>query len=155
MPRQIQDPIFGELTFAFDPFWEGVISVPGIGEEVHLSIEAPESGPEAHQREAFQTYLEKQGAITPRLEPAIAAYYRSVVDIYRQAIGPDYADELAPKLTKSSDVWGLLSFPGVFIPRQNPGEKRIILTWECTWDVEHGFQVEIEGDEIVEAGLQV
>lgn len=147
------DPIFGELVF--DLYWEGCIAVPGLGQAVHLMIETEEGPPVGPQREAFRFYRKEIPALLPQIESAIFDYYNQVLDTYRAAIGPRHADRLAPRLQSPAEIWQLLSAPGILIQHLVEHELRIALQWECTWDVENGLQVELEGRNISRVGLQV
>jgi hypothetical protein len=146
------DPILGELFF--DSYWEGCVSVPGLGNTVHLMIETREGPPTGPQREAFRYYRQGFSGLIPTIETAIFNYYNQVVSTYRQAIGPRFADKMAPILESPSEIWSLLSDPGILILPNAEHELRITLLWECTWDVEHGLQAELRGKQVTQVGIQ-
>lgn len=152
MTDTLFDPILGELTF--DTCWEGCVSIPGLGESVLLMIETREGPPTGPQREAFRFYRKEYAGLIPTIETAIFNYYNQVREDYRQAIGPRFADKLAPELQNASEIWRLLSAPSILVLPNAEHELRITLLWESTWDGENGLQVEMRGKNVARIGVQ-
>ncbi len=137
---KITDPLFGPLSFDGYCTWQSRIGPSWLGEEIKVGVDGTlEQPPGDLERRAFGQFLELHPSVRYPLERAIFAYYGEVIEIYRDAMG-GYADELAPKLSDSSQIWRLLSSPSVFIPRQDE-EWSFEYLFETQWDVEHGLRV--------------
>lgn len=151
---EYQDPIFGLLTF--NKFaWEGVAIISALGGEVSLSVAAEnETPPTDAQRQAFQEFQHIENRLKPDIEAEVYKYYSRVLEEYRDGYG-ECADEYAPVLQTSSEIWRLLSSPGALVLAQVAGEPpTVILTWECLWDSEHGLGAKVQGGQVVQVGEQ-
>ena len=148
MPQQMQDPIFGTLTFAHDIQWEKEEPISLFGHDVIVSFgHDGQAGPDDRQRAIYQQFQAKQEQLKPILQEAMFDYYQRVCEEYREAIGEEEeADEYAPILTGSDEIWRLVEASSIFIPRQDAEtvdnlEYDFSISWHSTWDDEHGLQV--------------
>ena len=133
--------------------WEGEVVFPVLGTDVLLVIDASEhENPSDAQKEKLAWLAENIQQIYPSIEENVFAYYKSVFEVYRDALG-EYADELMPLLSNSSEVWGVVTEPGIYIAPDYEGNE-IHIEYECTFDVEHGLRVIIKNGKIARVGIQ-
>jgi hypothetical protein len=133
--------------------WEGEVEFPVLGSDVLLVIDASEhENPSDAQKANLAWLAENIKKIYPSIEESVFAYYKSVFDVYREALG-EYAEELMPLLSKSSEVWGVVTEPGIYIAPDFEGNE-IHIEYECTFDVEHGLRVIISNGKVTRVGIQ-
>jgi hypothetical protein len=146
------DELLEQLEYD-DVVWEGEVSFPVLGNDVLLVIDASEhENPSNSQIEKLAWLAENIQQIYPSIEANIFTYYKSVFDVYRKALG-EYSDELMPLLSNSSEVWGLVTEPGIYIAPDYEGNE-IHLEYECTFDVEHGLRVIIKNGKVARVCTQ-
>ncbi len=152
----IVDPIFGELRdFLKQPdgprrLYEGSVTLEAFGGSVGVMLETTSTlGITNAHRDAFTDFATHQ---TERKRQILEAMFKSYRDelqaIYADAVGPEWAGELAPKVDDVTAFEKLLSGPSVYLH-----EDAVSVSYECTWDVEHGIGVRLEGAKIVAVGL--
>jgi hypothetical protein len=150
MNQVLEDPEFGRLEL--DVFWNGWLST-GLGPKVRLEIDADNDTdpPSKRQREALGRLIRKETSTLARAQAALARYYREIVPHYRASgyLSP----ESTPELAADADIWRLLSCPAIFVPVQVDRKQRLRLQWECTWDVEHGVEVELKNNAVASVGI--
>lgn len=90
-----------------------------------------------------------------KIEDAIFDYYQEVYMEYRDMVGEDEADKIAPIIENKEEMGKLVEPTQLTIRRvRKNGIRRIGLLFNCTWEIEHGLAVKIEDEEIVEVGFQ-
>jgi hypothetical protein len=156
MSEIISDPIFGELRdFLNQPddprrLYEGSVTLEAFGGSVGIILETTSAlGVTDAHRNMFTDFVAHQ---TERKRQILEAMFKSYRDelqaIYADAIGPEFVDQLAPKVDDLAAFEALLSGPSLYVR-----ETGLSVSYECTWDVEHGIGVRFEGDGIVAVGL--
>jgi hypothetical protein len=150
-PRTLKDPVFGNLKW--DDFaWEGTLSVPGFG-RLALTVEADNdlnlrTAPDARQHNAMQKFLAGAKELRKAIEQANFKYLQRVRKGYDDSGMP------VPQVSSPDKLWRYLSTPAVVVPPQRGRSWRVELTWNCTWDEEHGHLVGIRDGKVVHVGLQ-
>ncbi|WP_438498472.1 DUF6985 domain-containing protein [Paenibacillus sp. IHBB 3054] len=148
--------LFGGITY--DLYWSGKQKVKIFGEErsVILSIDGNEEGEfQGAQKEAYINFVGNMENMIMKIEDAIFDYYQESYVEYRDMVGEDVADKIAP-IIENKEEMGKLVEPTQLIIRKvrKNGFRRIGLLFNCTWEIEHGLAVKIEDEEIVEVGFQ-
>ena len=149
--RKLDDPVFGSLTW--DTFWEGTVDVPGFGKlpvtvETDVETYAVATPPAAEHRRAMTNFLAAAATLRPKIEKANFEYFQRVRDNYAEGHGK------VPDVRKPADLWKELSSPALHVPAQDGKAWRVEMTWECSWDDEHGRAVYIEGGKVVNVSIQ-
>ncbi|MFF2484318.1 DUF6985 domain-containing protein [Paenibacillus sp. NPDC058071] len=148
--------LFGEISY--DLYWSGQQKIKIFGKEkvIILSIDGNEAG-EFHdaQKEAHINFVENMDDIISKAEESIFDYYQEVYMDYRDMVGEDEANKIAPVIESKEGLGQLIEPTQLIIRRvRKDGVRRIGLIFNCTWEIEHGLAVKIEDEEIVETGFQ-
>ncbi|OZQ57728.1 DUF6985 domain-containing protein [Paenibacillus taichungensis] len=148
--------LFGEISY--DLYWSGQQKMKIFGKEkvIILSIDGNEEG-EFHdvQKEAYTNLVENIDDIITKVEEAIFDYYQEVYKDYREMVGEDESDNIAPIIENKEELGHLVEPTQLIIRRvRKNGVRRIGLLFNCTWEIEHGLAVKIEDEKIVEVGFQ-
>jgi hypothetical protein len=149
--RKLQDPVFGKLTW--DTLWSGRVEVPGFG-RLPVTVDADTepyavaTPPGEEHREALTKFLAAAEKLRPKIEKANFDYFKRVRDIYAEGGGD------VPDVRKAADLWDELSSPELHVPVQDGKSWRVEMTWNCSWDEEHGHAVYIEGGKVVNVSIQ-
>ncbi len=152
----IVDPIFGELRdFLQQPddprrLYQGSVTLEVFGDSVGVILETTSAlGVTDAHRDMFTDFathqIERKHQI---LEAMFKSYRDELRAIYADAIGPEWADELAPKVDDVTAFEKLLTGTTIHLD-----DRGLSVSYECTWDVEHGIGVRLEGAKIVAVGL--
>jgi hypothetical protein len=152
----IVDPIFGELRDILkqpnEPrrLYCGSVNLEAFGGSVGIILETTSTmGVTDAHRDAFTDFAAHQIERKRQILEAMFSLYRDEYQaIYADAIGPEWADELAPKVNDVTAFEKLLSGPSIHLD-----DRGLSVSYECTWDVEHGIGVRLEGAKIVAVGL--
>jgi hypothetical protein len=156
MSDNIFDPIFGALRdFLNQPddprrLYVGSVTLEAFGGSVGVMLETTSAlGITDAHRDVFTDFKTHQIERKRQMLEAMFKSYRGELQaIYADAIGPEWADQLAPKVDDVTAFEKLLSGPSVYVR-----QAAISVSYECTWDVEHGIGVRFEGDQVVTVGL--
>jgi hypothetical protein len=156
MPDIVFDPIFGELQDILgrpdEPrrLYRGSVKLEAFGGSVGVILETTsELGITDAHRDAFTDFATHQIERKRRvLEAMFRLYHDEWQAVYADAIGPEWAEELAPRVDGLAAFEALLSGPSLHLH-----EGGLSLSYECTWDVEHGIGARFEGDRVVAVGL--
>lgn len=148
--------LFGEISY--DLYWSGQQKIKMFEKEkvIILSIDGNEEG-EFHdvQKEAYTNFVENMDDILTKVEEAIFDYYQEVHMDYREMVGENEADKVAPIIENKEELSQLVEPTQLIIRRvRKNGVRRIGLLFNCTWEIEHGLAVKIENEGIVEVGFQ-
>ena len=149
--KKLKDPVLGLLKW--DTFWHGKLDVPGFG-KLPLTVETDRDDdlatpPGDSHYKAVLRFTAESEKLRPKIEKANFAYYKRVRPNYDDGIGKP-----PPVVSKSSDLWKELRTPAVHVPLQDGKSWRVELTWNCSWDEEHGHAVYIEGGKVVNVSIQ-
>jgi hypothetical protein len=148
--------LFGEISY--DLYWSGQQKIKMFGKDkvIILSVDGNEEG-EFHdaQKEAYTNLIGNMDDIMTKVEEAIFDYYQEVYMDYREMVGEEEADKIAPIIENKEELDHLIEPTQLIIRRvRKNGVRRIGLLFNCTWEIEHGLAVKIEDEEIVEVGFQ-
>ncbi|MGO4531476.1 hypothetical protein AB4Z30_20550 [Paenibacillus sp. 2TAF8] len=148
--------LFGEISY--DLYWSGQQKIKMFGKDIALilSVDGNEEG-EFHfvQKEAYTNFIGNMDDIMTKVEAAIFEYYQEVYMEYREMVGEDEGDKIAPIIENKEELDRLIEPTQLIIRRvRKNGVRRIGLLFNCTWEIEHGLAVKIEDEEIVEVGFQ-
>jgi hypothetical protein len=152
----IIDPVFGELRDILkqpnEPrrLYQGSVNLGAFGGSVGVLLETTSTlGVTDAHRDMFTDFathqLERKHQI---LEAMFETYRDEYQAVYADAIGPEWADQLAPKVDDVTAFEKLLSGPSIHLD-----DRGLSVSYECTWDVEHGMGVRLEGAKILAVGL--
>jgi hypothetical protein len=152
----IIDPVFGELRdFLNQPdnlrrLYKGAVNLEAFGGRVGVILETTSaSGVTDAHCDAFKDFATHQIERKHQILEAMFKSYRDELQaIYADAIGSEWADQLAPKVDDVTAFEKLLSGPSIHLD-----DRGLSVSYECTWDVEHGIGVRLEGAKIVAVGL--
>ncbi|WP_427182385.1 DUF6985 domain-containing protein [Paenibacillus sp. TC-CSREp1] len=148
--------LFGEISY--DLYWSGQQKIKMFGKDkaIILSVDGNEEGEfQDVQKEAYTNFIGNMDDIMTKVEAAIFDYYQEVYMDYREMVGEDEADKIAPIIENKEELDHLIEPTQLIIRRvRKNGVRRIGLLFNCTWEIEHGLAVKIEDEEIVEVGFQ-
>ncbi|MEK3951074.1 MULTISPECIES: DUF6985 domain-containing protein [Paenibacillus] len=153
---RLNHELFGEISY--DLYWSGQQEIKIFGEKrmVILSIDGNEDGEfQDAQKEAYINFLNDMDNIMTEAEKSIFDHYQEVYMDYRDMVGEEEADKIAPVIKDIEDLGKLVEPTQLIIRRvRKNGIRRIGLLFNCTWEIEHGLAVKIEDEEITEVGFQ-
>lgn len=147
----LTDPVLGNLKWR-EFTWEGAIDVPAFG-GMSLTVETDTDNnfrklPDDKQRNALKKFLAGASKIHDAVEQANFKYLQRVRKNYEESGIP------VPKVSSADKLWKQLSDPAMTIPPQRGRSWKIELTWNCSWDEEHGHAVYIRDGKVVKVGIQ-
>lgn len=153
---KLNHELFGEISY--DLYWSGQQKIKIFGKErvIILSIDGNEEGEfQEAQKEAYINLVDNMENIMTEAEEAIFDYYQEVYMEYRDMVGEDEADKIAPIIENKEELGNLVEPTQLIVRRvRNNGIRRLGLLFDCTWNIEHGLAVKIEDEEVVEVGFQ-
>jgi hypothetical protein len=127
---------FGAFTYD-EYFWTGKHKVAWLAPDVHFIIQADPEAIPPHQRTIVEFICSLPAETRDRLEDFLFVRYQAEV------FGSIDPVEYTPPIKKSSEIWNLISAPGVHTPPDHRIEPDCYfeVTFECVWDDEHGIAV--------------
>jgi hypothetical protein len=152
----IIDPVFGELQDVLKQpddlrrLYQGAVNLEAFGGSVGVLLETTSTvGVTDVHRDVFTDFAAHQVERKRQILEAMFESYRDELQaVYADAIGPEWADQLAPKVDDVTAFEQLLSGPSIHLD-----DRGLSVSYECTWDVEHGIGMRLEGAEIGAVGL--
>ncbi|WP_243820895.1 DUF6985 domain-containing protein [Bacillus thuringiensis] len=153
--KKINHELFGEIVY--DLYWSGQQKITIFGQEkiVSLTIDGEEDDliPKV-QEEAYRKFITDINKLTKEAEQAIFEYYKEEYMEYRDMVGDESADKIAPIITTIQELGKLVEPVGLIIlPDFKDGIRRVGLIFNCTWE-EDGVGVKFENEQVVEVGYQ-
>lgn len=153
--KKINHELFGEIVH--DLYWSGQQKITIFGQEkiVSLTIDGEEDDliPKV-QEEAYRKFITDINKLTKEAEQAIFEYYKEEYMEYRDMVGNESADKIAPIITTIQELGKLVEPVGLIIlPDFEDGIRRVGLIFNCTWE-EDGVGVKFENEQVVEVGYQ-
>ena len=149
MTIQTNDKIFGLLTQYQNCDWEFEFYSDALSENLIISIEAGDTGlnekPSENVYTSFIWFRDNQDFFRQVLEKTIFNIYQERFEAFRDGLGDD-ADNSASMITDSSNIWHLISKPKLLFLSDFAD---ISISFETTWDPEHGITVLIENGKVV------
>ncbi|WJE55133.1 hypothetical protein QRE66_05105 [Bacillus cereus] len=155
MYEKINHELFGELIY--DGYWTGKqkITIFGHDKIVPLIIhgEVDDLCPTI-QEESYSKFIADINRLTQEAEQAIFEYYQEECLEYRDILGDESADEIAPIITTTQQLGKLVDLIDLTIlPDFEDGVRRVGLVFNCTWE-EDGVGVRFENEEVDKVGYQ-
>ena len=156
MVKIMNHDIFGELHYNNNWHKEIELNLFGNTQKMELIIEGEENGEfEEEQIEAYKKFMQNKEELLEMCEEKVYIYYQEVNFDYRERLGEQFKDKLAPVINTQDEINKLvypkqILFPMVF------GDmiREFGLLCECTWEEEHGLAVKYQNEEVVEVGYQ-
>ena len=156
MAEIVFDPILGELRDILGRpdderrLYQGSVELESFGGSVGVMLETTASlGVTDAHRSAFTDFATHQTERKRQILQAMFESYRDQLQaVYADAIGPELKDQLAPKADDVTAFEKLLSGPSIHLD-----DRGLSVSYECTWDVEHGIGARFEGNQVLEVGL--
>jgi len=152
----MDDATFGRIEYDYD--WRGEYSYSIFGNtyKVELVIPCDEGEDfESDQRQAFDNFRRDEANLVKLAQRAIYEHYLDIVDEVRERVGPDRADQVAPRITDEQDMARLVTPTELLVQRSfSPDERIIGLMFDCTWDPGLGLAVKFENEAVAEVGPQ-
>ncbi|UOB64826.1 DUF6985 domain-containing protein, partial [Bacillus thuringiensis] len=103
---------------------------------------------------AYRKFITDINKLTKEAEQAIFEYYKEEYMEYRDMVGDESADKIAPIITTIQELGKLVEPVGLIIlPDFEDGIRRVGLIFNCTWE-EDGVGVKFENEQVVEVGYQ-
>jgi hypothetical protein len=122
----------------------GELVLPGLRQELELVVESDHAQPFPFQAQAIHVLLSEWSTLLPLVERALLAYY---VDTEQGAT------ESGPAIDASSSLWDYASlYRARVLSHQEAGLGVVQLTGGCSWEEEHGLEVDIVGVNLVYLG---
>ena len=157
-PRQIEDPVFGMITFyAGEP---GLWELNNESDDYCVRVFAGESGPTPAQRALFNEFKKRRRELEEPLEKAMFDEYNVIRD--NERIGyeqecPDVGrrfDEHFPPLKQTSDIWKIAHLSVVEICEES-NQLDLGLIFRMDWgDEEHDLMVDLKNWQVVDVGKE-
>ncbi len=154
------DNYFGDLhdvyqgLYAPKRLWQGELRVDIFKELMRVSFESTdELGVQDFHYKAYQDFAEQQVHYKKlALDAVMKFYHETILPLWK---ANDYfgVPELAPTVQNSDELEKLLSFPSLFLHPPRDGLSSLGLSFECSWDVEHGVGVLLREGKIIQVGL--
>jgi|GEM_PF-311393 len=152
MTKKIQHDVFGNLKYEYGWVKDKEIYCFNKNRTIQIVIEADENAEfESSQEEAYIKFSNNFDVLLVKAEDAIYKYYQEVCLEYRDRLGDDIKDKIAPIVKSKQEIKELVKpkqilFPMVF--DENIREFGILL--DCNWEEEHGLVVKFQNEEVVE-----
>ena len=156
MVKVMNHDVFGELYYNNSWYKEIELNLFGNIQKLDLIIEGEEDAEfEEEQLEAYKKFMKEKEKLVRSCEEEVYNYYQKVNVDYRERLGEQFKDKLAPVINTQDEINKLvypkqILFPMVF------GDmiREFGLLCECTWEEEHGLAVKYQNEEVVEVGYQ-
>ena len=152
----MQDETFGNLEYDYGWIGEYTYKIFGSVVSVKLVIPCDEGQEIEHaQKEAFVRFDANKDNLVASAERVIFDYYLDVVEEYREKLGPEFADKMAPNIDKIDQLIPLIKATEIIIQQSFSSEDRIVgLLFTCSWEPELGLAVKFVNELIEEVGTQ-
>jgi hypothetical protein len=160
MLNEMTDSIFGKLHDVYEGhyaprrLWQAAIQVDAFNEPLRVQFETTDDlGVEGFYYTAFEDFLQHQRDYKAQALDALLIYYQTTIRPLWQDNDYFGVPELAPFVQTPTELEKLLSHPCLFIhpPRENTSS--LGLSFECSWDVEHGTGILLRKGRVVHTGL--
>lgn len=129
----------------FNKEFEAKIDILEYDEEFEQIVEFEEDAKgyiQEEQVEALKRFYDKKDDIILNIETAIFDYYQN----NREAVN-------GPIIKDKNEIDNLLTDMGIFIAeKEEPGLRKMGITFECSWEPSHGLGVLLKNEEIVVVG---
>ncbi len=150
---KINDPVFGELAYEYG--WSRYTTIEFCGKEaeIALMIEGEEHGKfDEEQYIAYNSLIEKWGGIQYSILHPILNYYKQT----RHELGYDIAYRRNyPEVENTNQILEMIDLVGIVVSYGDIYEERDIgITFDCTWDIEHGLGLRLLNEQVNEVGYQ-
>jgi hypothetical protein len=156
----LDDPVFGLLTdvcqglYAPRRLWQADVTLESFKELVRVNVETTdELGVQDFHYQAFEHFKQHQARYKFLALEALLKYYQNtILPLWKDN---DYfgVPALVPLVKTPEALENLLSLPNIYLYPPREAISSFGLSFECTWDVEHGTGVLIRENKVLHAGL--
>ena len=117
-------------------YWEGVCDIPWLDRATECVVE----GTSELIGDAERTALEFACRLPPdtRLKLQTFIFNAYQTEIYGSMAG---GDRVTPPIATASEIWTLLSEPGIAVSEEPRPDHYFCVSFECVWDPEHGLSI--------------
>ena len=148
------DKVFGQLEYNYFWYKEMSVTLFGKDQEVTLIIEGEsDEDIEEEQYEAYANLIKKlDDKFYSEILNKILEYYKET----RHELGyEDEEDERYPPIETVEEITKHIKFKTITIQDiYDEGERRVGLTFDCTWDEEQGIGIQLLNENIDEIGAE-
>jgi hypothetical protein len=152
----MHDKVFGEIDYEYGWFRNYTYKIFDTEAKIKLVIPCDEGQEiEPAQKDAFIRFDSNKNDMAASAEKAIFSYYLGIVDEYREKLGVEFADELAPKIDKPDHLALLVKPTEIIFQQSFSSQDRIVgLLFTCAWEPELGLAVKFVNELIEDVGTQ-
>lgn len=156
MSNEINHEVFGSIKYNYGWVKEEEIYCWGQNRIMEIVIDAEEDAEFEHiQEEAFNRFFSNIDSLLAKAEESVFQYYQEVCSDYRDRLGDDLKDKVAPMINSKQDIIKLVSPKQVLFPMAFDEDIREVgILLDCTWEKEHGLAIKFQNEEVVEVGYQ-
>ena len=150
------DETFGDIEYDYG--WVGTFSYHVLGQDAKIKLFVPcDDGDDIEntQRQAFERFGTSKERLSRLAEQAIFEYYVGIVDEYRERLGPEFRDRMAPVIFYPAQLSALVRPTEIVVQQTFGSQERIVgLLFDCTWEPSLGLAVKFVDETINEVGTQ-
>ena len=156
MTKVINHNILGELYYNNGWYKEIKLSLFGKLQKMGLIIEGDEDAQfENSQIEAYKEFMKNKDILLKKCEEESYEYYQNVCLDYRDRLGNEFKDKLAPIVSNQDRLNNLVDPKQILFPMTFGSDIREFgILCECTWEEEHGLAIKYQDEKVVEVGYQ-
>ena len=156
----LNDPVFGNLhdvyqgLYAPKRLWQSELRVDIFKEPMRVSFETTdELGVQDFHYKAYQDFAKQQVHYKKlALDTVMKYYYETILPLWK-ANNYFGVPELVPMIESPEELENLLTYPSLFLHFPKEGISSLGLSFECSWDVEHGVGVLLREGKMIQVGL--
>lgn len=159
-PEETHDPVLGKLVHCAgnDLFTLATpLEVPalrGTFHDVYLELPGPSRRVSAEQRKRVAWIRDAGPEIAREVQRAVFRYYCDHRERFWgetvELFGEEAAFRIMPPITHDEQIWLLISpFVAEVLQENHPFEYDVGLSFNATWDKEHGVEVKFRGSDVV------
>ena len=114
-----------------------------IASEFALAVHGKGAAPPKAAAEAFRAFTADPRRTADVVLGGILDWYRENFEILRQGLSKKVAARLIPRAKSTDDLRHLITFQGLSVFAPGGGKESVVfgLTFDCSWDPEHGLGV--------------
>jgi len=152
----MKDDVMGQMSYEYG--WVRNYSIPFFGESVDVQLVVPcDEGDEIEeaQRAAFLHFDANKSLYMQQTQEAIFNHYLEVCEEYRERLGGQFADKMAPIVTEEIQLKPLIKPTQVIIQQSFSSNQRVVgVLFDCSWEPELGLAVKFVNSDLDEVGPQ-
>jgi hypothetical protein len=155
----LNDIVFGKLEdvykgiYAPKRLWQGHVRLEVFNEPMRVCFETRDDlGIQDFHYKAFDDFKQHQETYKSLALEALLKYYQETIQPLWKDNNYFGGPELTPLVQNPEALENLLSYPSLFLHGSRDGLSSLGLSFECTWDVEHGTGVLLREKKVIDAG---